>query len=191
LQKSQYENFRVTIRNESDGTPSLSGMDENTDISNDDNTDTESDVLSEEEDSEEDENEEDVLSDEPVRQKSVIAKKDLKPPSPSPPQPEPKPRISVKDRLGVRRSSPEVLKSRNNRVAADRRGEVEKSRAATKRNRTPPVPSTKRDENLSPMKRRKRQTSVDRKSRERETSRDRGSKINSRYSRQSKKDSSS
>ena len=155
-------------------------MDENTDISNDDNTDTDSDVLSEEEESEEDE-EEDELSDEPVRPKSVVAKKDRKPPSPPPPQPEPKPRISVKDRLGIRRSSPEVLKSRNNRDA-DRKGDAEKSRAATaKRNRTPPAPTLKRDENLSPAKRRQRQTSVDKKLRERETSRDRGSKIASRY----------
>ncbi len=57
LRKSKYENFRVTIRNESDGTPSLSGMDENTDVSNDDNSDSENSDDEEESDSE-------VLSDE-------------------------------------------------------------------------------------------------------------------------------
>ena len=47
----------MTIRNESDGTPSLSGMDENTDVSNDENTDSENSDDEEESDSE-------VLSDE-------------------------------------------------------------------------------------------------------------------------------
>jgi hypothetical protein len=31
MRKSRYENFRVTIRNESDGTPSLSGVDDDDD----------------------------------------------------------------------------------------------------------------------------------------------------------------
>ena len=128
------------------------------------------------------------MSDEPTRQKSVVtATKDRKPPPAKAQDTTTKQRISVKDRLGIRRTSPEILRSssRNNRVTdVDRKGENRPVTTKKGNNRTSPArPVSKRDENVSPSKRprRGRRTpSIERKSRERETARNKAAKVTSR-----------
>ena len=154
----------MTIRNESDGTPSLSGMDENTDISDNENSDNgnsdtdDSQILSDEDDQSD---EEDDLSDEKekARQKSVVAKKARIAPLLLD---EPK-RLSVKDRLGIRRATSPVAIKIASQIARD---------ATTKRPRSPP-PAKSRDAGVSPEKRRRQPPSLEKTSRDRENSRGR------------------
>ena len=168
--KSSFENFRVTIRNESDGTPSLSGMDDDsaeedtessgsTESENSGSENSDSEDLSESEDGGDDDEE---LSDEPVVTKR--SRKSISPPPPSPPPP-PKPRLSVKERLGKRRDVPptDIVLAHHPRVADRRGGDVEKRRPEP-RSRSM---SAKRDDDV-PARNRRQRTPPERRSRSRE-----------------------
>ena len=129
LEESKYENFRVTIRNESDGTPSLSGMDDDDDNDTEENSENSGteDSGSATDNSDDDDDggiSNDDLSDEPVPvvRKSVLAKR-ISPP---------KQRIPVKERLGKRQSPPKASNDgggRNNEVFERRRNAKHRSPA--------------------------------------------------------------